>query len=82
MAELLDDCIEAAVNYRPRVSKKSEKKVESKVRQISKAKRSGSSIRKLSLKGGMLFICSYTLVFSMEMLVKQMKFLVLPGPPC
>ena len=27
MAELLDDCIEAAVNYRPRVCKKSEKKV-------------------------------------------------------
>ena len=39
MAELLDDCIEAAVNYRPRVSKKSEKKVESKVREISIAKK-------------------------------------------
>ena len=82
MTELLKYCIEAAVNYRPRVSKKSEKKMESKVREISKAKKSGISISKLSLKGGMLFICSYTLVFSMEMLVKLVKFLVLPGPPC
>ena len=39
MAELPNDCIEAAVKYQPRVSKKSEKKVESKVREVTKVEK-------------------------------------------